>query len=68
MSFVDTLRQWDKAVALVTSGDLTTALTVFMDIQDKNSKISFNIGCLHLINNDLAAAEKVGQKCCQIFI
>ncbi|XP_067107864.1 neutrophil cytosol factor 2 [Osmerus mordax] len=58
MSFVDTLRQWDKAVALVTSGDLATALKVFLDIQDKNSKISFNIGCLHLINNDLAAAEK----------
>nr|BAF45311.1 neutrophil cytosolic factor 2 [Plecoglossus altivelis] len=58
MSFVDTLRQWDEAVALVNRGDLATALTVFLDIQDKNSKISFNIGCLHLINNDLAAAEK----------
>ncbi|KAL3040871.1 hypothetical protein OYC64_011784 [Pagothenia borchgrevinki] len=58
MSFVDTLRQWDMAVTCVDRQDLSEALKMFLSIQDPNSKISFDIGCLHLLNKDLDAAEK----------
>ncbi|KAA8579307.1 hypothetical protein FQN60_007097 [Etheostoma spectabile] len=58
MSFVDTLRQWDMAVTCVERQDLSQALKIFLAIQEPNSKISFDIGCLHLLNQDLDAAEK----------
>lgn len=59
MSFVSTLRQWDEAVACVEKKDTVSALRIFLGIEEKTSKINFNIGCLHLNNNDLDAAEKV---------
>ncbi|KAJ8010678.1 hypothetical protein DPEC_G00077620 [Dallia pectoralis] len=49
---------WDESVACFEQGDPTAALEIFIDIQEKNSKIFFNIGCIHLINKDLDAAEK----------
>ncbi|XP_040922020.1 neutrophil cytosol factor 2 [Toxotes jaculatrix] len=58
MSFVDTLRQWNEAVTCVDRQDLTEAFRIFLSIQEPNSKICFNIGCLHLLNKDLDAAEK----------
>ncbi|XP_012670658.2 neutrophil cytosol factor 2 [Clupea harengus] len=58
MSFLSTLRQWDQAVACVDQGDVKTALDIFLDIEEKNSKISFNIGCLYLADNNFEAAEK----------
>uniref|UniRef100_A0A4W5M141 Neutrophil cytosolic factor 2 n=1 Tax=Hucho hucho TaxID=62062 RepID=A0A4W5M141_9TELE len=58
MSFVNTLKQWDEAVACFERGDSAASLGTFLDIQEKNSKIFFNIGCLHLINKNLDAAEK----------
>ncbi|KAL4635459.1 neutrophil cytosol factor 2 isoform X1 [Arapaima gigas] len=58
MSFVDTIRQWDKAVAFADKHDWSAALKEFLDIQDPNSKIFFNIGCLHLAADQLDAAEK----------
>ncbi|XP_031728272.1 neutrophil cytosol factor 2 [Anarrhichthys ocellatus] len=58
MSYVETLRQWDKAVTCVDRQDLTEALRIFLAIQEPNSKIYFDIGCLHLLNQDLDAAEK----------
>uniref|UniRef100_A0AAY4B503 SH3 domain-containing protein n=1 Tax=Denticeps clupeoides TaxID=299321 RepID=A0AAY4B503_9TELE len=58
MSFLNTLRQWDKAVGCAEQKNTETALEVFLDIEDKNSKISYNIGCLHLANGDFDAAEK----------
>ncbi|XP_029313423.1 neutrophil cytosol factor 2 [Cottoperca gobio] len=58
MSFVDTLRQWDEAVTCADRQDLSEALRIFLAIQDPNSKISFDIGCLHLLNKDLDDAEK----------
>ncbi|MCJ8731758.1 hypothetical protein PDJAM_G00203170 [Pangasius djambal] len=58
MSFVNTLRQWDEAVACVEKKDTVSGLRIFLDIEDKTSKINFNIGCLHLNNNELDAAEK----------
>ena len=59
MSFVNTIRQWDEGVAFADKGDCAIALKVLLDIQDINSKIFFNIGCLHLINQELDEAEKV---------
>lgn len=59
MSFLDTLRQWDTAVTCVDRQDLSEALKIFLSIQEPNSKIYFDIGCLHLLNQDLDAAEKV---------
>ncbi|KAE8280058.1 Neutrophil cytosol factor 2 [Larimichthys crocea] len=58
MSFLDTLRQWDTAVTCVDRQDLSEALKIFLSIQEPNSKIYFDIGCLHLLNQDLDAAEK----------
>ncbi|KAF4089759.1 hypothetical protein AMELA_G00069730 [Ameiurus melas] len=58
MSFVSTLRQWDEAVACVEKKDTVSALRIFLDIEEKTSKINFNIGCLHLNNDELDAAEK----------
>ncbi|KAF0028282.1 hypothetical protein F2P81_019369 [Scophthalmus maximus] len=59
MSFVDTLRQWDEAVTCVDREDISGAFRIFLSIQDPNSKICFDIGCLHLLSQDLDAAEKV---------
>ncbi|XP_059183269.1 neutrophil cytosol factor 2 [Centropristis striata] len=58
MSFVDTLRQWDEAVTCVDRQDFSEALKIFLAIKEPNSKICFDIGCLHLLNGDLDAAEK----------
>uniref|UniRef100_H3CTM1 Neutrophil cytosolic factor 2 n=1 Tax=Tetraodon nigroviridis TaxID=99883 RepID=H3CTM1_TETNG len=58
MSFLDTLRQWDNACTVADGQDFSAALQVFLSIQEPNSKICFNIGCLHLLNEDLSAAEK----------
>uniref|UniRef100_A0A3P9NVF4 Neutrophil cytosolic factor 2 n=1 Tax=Poecilia reticulata TaxID=8081 RepID=A0A3P9NVF4_POERE len=58
MSFVDTLRQWDEAVTCADRQDWQEALSIFLSIQEPNSKICFDIGCLHLLNQDLDAAEK----------
>ncbi|XP_034998574.2 neutrophil cytosol factor 2 [Hippoglossus stenolepis] len=58
MSFVDTLRQWDEAVTCVDREDLSGAFRIFLSIEEPNSKICFDIGCLHLLNQDLDAAEK----------
>uniref|UniRef100_A0A8C7MN73 Neutrophil cytosolic factor 2 n=1 Tax=Oncorhynchus kisutch TaxID=8019 RepID=A0A8C7MN73_ONCKI len=63
MAFVNTLKQWDEAVACFERGDSAAALGTFLDIQEKNSKIFFNIGCLHLINKNLDAAEKALDRC-----
>lgn len=59
MTFVDTLRQWDEAVTCVDKKNLSEALRIFLSIEEPNSKIYFNIGCLHFRNQDLDAAEKV---------
>lgn len=59
MSFVSTLRQWDEAVACVEQRDPDSALRIFLNIEEKNSKIAFNIGCLYLNNSELDEAEKV---------
>ncbi|XP_074549964.1 neutrophil cytosol factor 2 [Halichoeres trimaculatus] len=58
MTFLDTLRQWDEAVTCVDRGELSESLRIFLSIQEPNSKIYFSIGCLHLLNQDLEAAEK----------
>ena len=59
MSFVDTLREWDKATTCADRKDFSEALRIFLSIKEPNSKIYFNIGCLHLLNQDLDDAEKV---------
>ncbi|KAG7216732.1 hypothetical protein INR49_021115, partial [Caranx melampygus] len=59
MSFVDTLRQWDEAITCAERQDFPGALRIFISIQEPNSKICFDLGCLHLLNQDLDAAEKV---------
>uniref|UniRef100_A0A671M6J9 Neutrophil cytosol factor 2-like n=1 Tax=Sinocyclocheilus anshuiensis TaxID=1608454 RepID=A0A671M6J9_9TELE len=58
MSFVSTLRQWDEAVACVEQRDPASALRIFLNIEEKSSKIFFNIGCLYLNNSELDEAEK----------
>lgn len=62
MSFLDTLRQWDVAATCADRQDFTEALRIFLSIKEPNSKIYFNIGSLHLLNQDLEDAEKVWLK------
>ncbi|MBN3270434.1 NCF2 factor, partial [Polyodon spathula] len=58
MSLVETIRQWDEGVAAADKKDWPAAFQIFCEIQEPNSKIYFNIGCLCLINGDLNATEK----------
>uniref|UniRef100_A0A3B3CHM4 Neutrophil cytosolic factor 2 n=1 Tax=Oryzias melastigma TaxID=30732 RepID=A0A3B3CHM4_ORYME len=58
MSFVDTLRQWDDGVTCADKQDYSEALRILVAIREPNSKICFNIGCLHLLNQNLDDAEK----------
>ncbi|TRY56703.1 hypothetical protein DNTS_012972 [Danionella cerebrum] len=58
MSFVNTLRLWDEAVAYVEQRDLDSALRTFLNIEEKSSKITYNIGCLYLNNSEWDEAEK----------
>ncbi|XP_029698276.1 neutrophil cytosol factor 2 isoform X1 [Takifugu rubripes] len=58
MSFLDTLKQWDKASTVADRQEFSEALEIFLSIEEPNSKIYFNIGCLHLLNEDLKDAEK----------
>lgn len=53
------LRQWDEAVACVEQRHPDSALGIFLNIEEKSSKIFFNIGCLYLNNSELDEAEKV---------
>lgn len=62
MSFLDTLKQWDKASTVADRQEFSEALGIFLSIEEPNSKIYFNIGCLHLLNEDLRDAEKVNFK------
>lgn len=62
MSFLDTLKQWDKASTVADRQEFSEALEIFLSIEEPNSKIYFNIGCLHLLNEDLRDAEKVNFK------
>lgn len=62
MSFLDTLKQWDKASTVADKQEFSEALRIFLSIEEPNSKIYFNIGCLHLLNEDLTDAEKVNFK------
>lgn len=59
MSFVNTLRQWDEAVACVEQRDTDSAIRIFLNIEEKSSKIAYNIGCLYLNNSEFDDAEKV---------
>ncbi|KAK1165319.1 neutrophil cytosol factor 2-like [Acipenser oxyrinchus oxyrinchus] len=58
MSLVETIRQWDEGVVAADKKDWPAAFQIFCEIQEPNSKIYFNIGCLCLINGDLNATEK----------
>ncbi|XP_034021333.1 neutrophil cytosol factor 2 [Thalassophryne amazonica] len=58
MSYMDTLRQWDEAISYADKQDFSNALQIFLSIQEPNSKIYFDIGCLLLLKQDLEAAEK----------
>lgn len=62
MSFLDTLKQWDRASTVADGQEFSEALGIFLSIEEPNSKIYFNIGCLHLLNEDLKDAEKVNFK------
>ncbi|RXM28352.1 Neutrophil cytosol factor 2 [Acipenser ruthenus] len=58
MSLVETIRQWDEGVVAADKKDWPAAFQIFCEIQEPNSKIYFNIGCLCLITGDLNATEK----------
>uniref|UniRef100_H3A0P6 Neutrophil cytosolic factor 2 n=1 Tax=Latimeria chalumnae TaxID=7897 RepID=H3A0P6_LATCH len=59
MSLVETIKLWDEGVAAADMKDWGKALASFSAIQEPNSKIFFNMGCLYLILGKLDQAEWV---------
>ncbi|KAG2461580.1 NCF2 factor, partial [Polypterus senegalus] len=57
MALVEIIRLWDEAVAVAEKEDWMGALRLLGDVQEPNSKIHFNIGCLCLSNGNFQAAE-----------
>ncbi|XP_067846564.1 neutrophil cytosol factor 2 isoform X2 [Heptranchias perlo] len=62
MSLTDTIRLWDEGITAVDQQEWTMALDTFAAIIEPSSKISFNIGCLHLLLGELNKAEKAFDK------
>ncbi|KAJ1172105.1 hypothetical protein NDU88_003957 [Pleurodeles waltl] len=58
MSLAETIRLWAEGVSAADRKDWDKALDAFESVQDPHSKICFNIGCIHLILEDLNLAEE----------
>ncbi|XP_069497499.1 neutrophil cytosol factor 2 isoform X4 [Ambystoma mexicanum] len=62
MSLADTIRLWDEGVSAADKKDWTKALDAFSSVQDPQSKIFFNIGCIYQILQDRNLAEEAYSK------
>ncbi|XP_053549942.1 neutrophil cytosol factor 2 [Bombina bombina] len=58
MALVEIMRHWSEGVAAADKGDWAEALQLFTTITNPQSKICFNIGCCHLVMENLQEAEK----------
>ncbi|XP_075278790.1 neutrophil cytosol factor 2-like isoform X1 [Opisthocomus hoazin] len=58
MSLVETIRLWQEGVCAADGKEWGVALGAFTAVQNPPAKISFNIGCIHLVLGKLAEAEE----------
>ncbi|XP_018430686.1 PREDICTED: neutrophil cytosol factor 2 [Nanorana parkeri] len=58
MALVEIMRLWNEGVAAADKEDWSGALKCFTTITEPRAKISFNIGCCHLVMGNLQDAEK----------
>ncbi|XP_066117415.1 neutrophil cytosol factor 2 isoform X1 [Saccopteryx bilineata] len=58
MSLAEAIRLWNEGVLAADKKDWKGALDAFSAVQDPHSRICFNMGCMHTILDNLAAAEK----------
>lgn len=58
MSLAESIGLWAEGVSAADRKDWAKALDAFESVQDPHSKICFNIGCIHLILEDLHLAEE----------
>jgi len=63
MSLVETIRLWQEGVCAADGKEWGVALGAFTAVQNPPAKISFNIGCIHLVLGKLAEAEEVRSSC-----
>nr|KAF6413799.1 neutrophil cytosolic factor 2 [Molossus molossus] len=58
MSLAEAISLWNEGVLAADKKDWKGALDAFSAVQDPHSRICFNIGCVHTILENWAAAEK----------
>ncbi|CAH2311327.1 neutrophil cytosol factor 2 [Pelobates cultripes] len=58
MALVEIMRLWSEGVVAAEKGDWNEALKCFTSISDPRAKICFNIGCCHLVLENLQLAEE----------
>nr|KAF6316314.1 neutrophil cytosolic factor 2 [Pipistrellus kuhlii] len=58
MSLAEAIRLWNDGVLAADKKDWKGALDAFSAVQDPHSRICFNIGCMHTVLGNWAAAEK----------
>ncbi|XP_070253778.1 neutrophil cytosol factor 2 isoform X1 [Myotis yumanensis] len=58
MSLAEAIRLWNEGVLAADKKDWKGALDSFSAVQDPHSRICFNIGCMHTVLGNWAAAEK----------
>ncbi|KAM4662315.1 NADPH oxidase activator 1 [Discoglossus pictus] len=62
MPYKDLIKCWHQGVLAAESKDLDLALKIFTGIEDPPSRIWFNIGCIHLMKEDLPNALEAYNK------
>ncbi|KAM9005931.1 neutrophil cytosol factor 2 [Sarcophilus harrisii] len=62
MSLAEAIRLWNEGVLAADKKDWRGALEAFTGVQDPHSRISFNIGCVYMILENIQEAEKAFTK------
>lgn len=65
LSLGDLVRDWHRGAQAVARGDWGCALRLFSGIPEPPARMSFNVGCVHLLAGDPEAALQVSQGACQ---
>lgn len=60
-SLGDLLRDWHQGAQAVARGDWDCALRLFSSVSEPPARVSFNVGCVHLLAGDPEAALRVSQ-------
>lgn len=55
-SLGDLLRDWHQGAQAVARGDWDCALHLFSSVSEPPARVSFNVGCVHLLAGDPEAA------------